>query len=72
VRHELFGSSERLRRVSGGPDRLWASRVGRALAWWSPGEATRNEAVLLSQMRPGADGATLVSWLLTPKSKPTQ
>ena len=67
VRHELFGSSELLRRV-GGERRPWASGVGRALAWWSPGEATPNATALLSQMLPSADGATLVSWLLTPKS----
>jgi hypothetical protein len=66
VRHELFGSSELLRRMSGegGP---WASQVGRALASWRRAESTCNEPLLLSQLLPTADRATLVSWLLTPK-----
>lgn len=66
VRHELFGSTERLRGLRSEPG-PWGIGVGRTLAWWSRGEATGTETGLFSQLLPRADRTMLVSWLLTPK-----
>jgi hypothetical protein len=67
VRHDLFGSTERLRSINN-ESGSWAARVGQTLARWNPREAIATQPVLLSQLLPSADRTMLVSWLLTPRT----
>jgi hypothetical protein len=66
-RHQLLGTAALTGRIAAAPESGWAGVVGSTLAAWAPGREDPSQFVTVQSI-PGADGESLASWLMVPKS----